>query len=75
MSTGFECAFDEELDGSWTYTLQDWDCPVGAWSWRDYATTYGPFPTLEAAQKHLGDNHANPGGYSVNRRGKGAHRG
>ena len=66
MSTGFECAFDENAEGEWHYTLQDWNCPVGAWDWRDYATTYGPFTSFELAHKHLSDTHPNPGGYSVN---------
>lgn len=64
MSTGLECEFFEREDG-WRYILQNYDCPVGAWDWREFATTYGPFPTLRVAQKHLRDYHANPGGYSV----------
>lgn len=65
MSTGFECYFVEVTPGEWFYVLQNWDCPVGAWDWREYATAYGPFTSEEEAQKHLRDNHANPGGYST----------
>lgn len=64
MSTGFECEF-VGYNNEWFYTLQNWDCPVGAWDWREYATTYGPFPDEETAHQHLRDNHANPGGCSI----------
>ncbi|HSE44246.1 MAG TPA: hypothetical protein VLA89_02845 [Gemmatimonadales bacterium] len=65
MSTGFECYFAEVTPGEWFYVLQNWDCPVGAWDWREYATAYGPFTSIEGARTHLRDNHANPGGYST----------
>lgn len=63
MSTGLECLIVERDESQWYYVLQDWNCPVGAWDWREYATTYGPFPTKERAIQHLSDNHANPGGW------------
>lgn len=63
MSTGLECNF-YEVDGRWYYLLQDWNCPVQAWDWREYATCYGPFKDFEEAITHLDDHHANPGGYS-----------
>jgi hypothetical protein len=66
MSTGFECVIVEHAPNSWYYVLQDWNCPVGAWDWREYATAYGPFVSEEKAIAHLSSNHANPGGYSVN---------
>jgi hypothetical protein len=47
------------------YLLQNSNCPVGAWDWREYATCYGPFKDFEAAEQHLDRNHPNPGGYSV----------
>lgn len=65
MSTGYECEFVEVTPGEWFYVLQNWDCPVGAWDWREYATAYGPFKTEDEAEKHLSDNHANPGGWST----------
>lgn len=65
MSTGFECYFAEVSPGEWFYVLQDWDCPVGAWDWREYATAYGPFATFDEASEHLQRHHANPGGYST----------
>ena len=64
MSTGFECLFVEWNKNEWYYILQNWNCPVGAWDWREYATAYGPFKSEEKADKHLRDNHANPGGSS-----------
>jgi hypothetical protein len=63
MSTGFECEFFRTADDQWFYALQDWDCPVGAWDWHEYASSYGPFATEDEALAHLDDNHANPGGY------------
>lgn len=65
MSTGFECNFVEFQPGAWYYVLQRWDCPRGAWDWREYADCYGPFPSKEAADEHLRDHHANPGGSST----------
>ena len=63
MSTGLECEFFEPKQGQWFYALQDYSCPVGAWDWREHAQAYGPFDSEEKAQKHLRDNHANPGGH------------
>lgn len=65
MSTGLECCFVEVEPGSWFYVLQNWDCPAQTWDWREFATGYGPFESLEAAREHLRSNHANPGGHSV----------
>jgi hypothetical protein len=65
MSTGYECQIIELEPDEWYYLLQDWNCPVGAWDWREYATMFGPFRTYELAEKHLSDYHANPGGWSV----------
>lgn len=65
MSTGYECDIVEVKPGEWFYVLQNWDCPVGAWDWHEFATAYGPFNTEEDAIAHLDQNHANPGGYSV----------
>lgn len=62
MSTNSECLFIEVEPGKWFYVLEDRDAPKNAWDWREYATAYGPFSSEEAADKHLGDNHANPGG-------------
>lgn len=65
MSTGFACTFTETKPGEWWYVLQNGDCPVGAWDWREFATAYGPFATCDLGSEHLRANHANPGGYSV----------
>lgn len=62
MSTNSECAFIEVAKGKWYYLLEDYDAPKNAWDWRDHASAYGPFATEEAADQHLRDNHANPGG-------------
>jgi hypothetical protein len=60
MSTGAECYFVERAPRKWYYALQEW--PYGEWP--EYET-YGPFSTYKEAQGHLDDNHANPGGWSV----------
>jgi hypothetical protein len=65
VSTGFECLIVEVAPGEWYYLLQNGGCPVGAWDWREYADAYGPFPTEEAADQHLGRYQANPGGFDV----------
>lgn len=70
MSTGLECEFlwlqaNGKPGGEWFYILQDWDCPVGAWDWHEYATAFGPFDSEDAANEHLRRNHANPGGATV----------
>jgi hypothetical protein len=70
MSTGLECDFFV-YKGDWFYLLQDWDCPVGAWDWREYCTPYGPFGSEELTHQHLHDNHANPGGCSITDYGDG----
>ena len=64
VSTGLECHFVERKPDKWFYILQEWDCPVGMDDWREYATTYGPFRSLEKAHEHLRVHHANPGGWS-----------
>lgn len=64
MSTGLSCDFIEVEPNKWYYLLEHGDAPKNAWDWREYATAYGPFSSQEAADKHLSDNHANPGGYT-----------
>lgn len=63
MSSGLECVFFEPEPAKWYYALQDDTCPVGAWDWREYASCYGPFPSKESADRHLSDNHCNPGAF------------
>jgi hypothetical protein len=65
MSTGANCEFLKLKTGEWFYVLADWDCPRQAFDWYDYATAYGPFGAEEQAKQHLRDNHANPGGWNV----------
>ena len=65
MSSGMECNFFEAEPGKWFYILQNWDCPAGAWDWREYASCCGGFPSEEAAREHLRENHSNPGGSST----------
>jgi hypothetical protein len=65
VSTNSECLFfkvEEHDKIVWYYLLQDWDCPHGAWDWREYATAYGPFPSEKEAETHLHNTHPNPGG-------------
>jgi hypothetical protein len=65
MSTGFACHFVEPVEGEWFYVLQNWDCPVGAWDWREYATAYGPFASEDGPHEHLRRTQPNPGGHSI----------
>ena len=51
MSTGYECLIVEAKPKKWYYILQNGSCPVGAWDWREYSTTYGPFSS-ELARVH-----------------------
>lgn len=67
MSTGLSCEFVETPEHDWFYYLEDWGAPTLAWDWREYCTPYGPFGSLELAQQHLRDNHANPGGAMIRR--------
>ena len=60
MSTGAECYFTEAEPGRWAYSLQRW--PYGD---SDDYDSFGPFGSFAAANAHLRNNHANPGGYSV----------
>lgn len=60
MSTGVDCGFYEKNPGEWYYDLE-------SYSQREEYDTYGPFPTFAVAERHLRDNHANPGGYWVAR--------
>jgi hypothetical protein len=70
MSTNSECDFIEIKKNVWYYILENYDAPKNAWDWREYATCYGPFSSFDIANKYLSDNHANPGGYSMNELGK-----
>ena len=65
MSTGCECQFFSDLEGTWWYILENYNAPKNAWDWRENSTMYGPFKSFEHAEKHLDRNHANPGGYLV----------
>jgi hypothetical protein len=65
MSTGYECEFVNIPNEGWYYMLQNWTCPVGC-DWYTDATSYGPFKSFEEADKHLYENHANPGGSYTN---------
>lgn len=62
MSTGADCQIVEEEPGKWFYHLQRY--PYG--TTEDYES-FGPFKSLDTAQKHLEDNHANPGGCMIER--------
>lgn len=65
MSTNSECRFVETEPGKWYYILEDYNAPKNAWDWREFASAYGPFSSEEAADRHLQDHHANPGGSST----------
>lgn len=57
-SSSRHCEFYKAQDGRWYMELAS----------REYgderdATTYGPFPTQDAAERYLSDNFSNPGGW------------
>jgi hypothetical protein len=45
--------------------LQNWDCPRGAFDWREWATSYGFFLSEEEAEEFLRQHFANPGGHVI----------
>lgn len=59
MSTGADCVFTENRDGTWGYRIQRY--PYGEWPEYD---EHGPFGTKDGAVAHLNANYANPGGWS-----------
>lgn len=61
MSTGLQLEFIEQSPNVWYYVLEDYDCPEESWDWKDYATAYGPFDSLERAERHKDENSANTG--------------
>lgn len=66
MSTGLECSFVETPSGKHYYSLEIGGDPDDEEAHHtDEYETYGPFPDFETAKRHLGDNHSNPGGYSI----------
>jgi hypothetical protein len=52
-------------EGEWYYVLEDYNAPKNAWDWREYAACYGPYPSKEDAYERLHNNHANPGGATI----------
>lgn len=64
MSTNSECMFFEAEPSKWFYALEQKLDDEESFSWLDDAYVAGPFSTFEEAIQHLGDNHANPGGFS-----------
>lgn len=62
MSSGCECETIQIAIDKWYYLLEDESAPKNAWDWRHYAIAYGPFPTKDAADEHLCNNHRNTGG-------------
>lgn len=60
MSTGADCFFEEKELGQWWYSIQKY--PYGATP--DYDEN-GPFTSFVAAERHLDNNYANPGGFSA----------
>lgn len=62
MSTNSECLFVQKSTDEWYYILESPFKDDGDYDWLDTAQAYGPFPTEDAADEHLRDNHPNPGG-------------
>jgi len=65
VSTNSECLFFQWAPEQWYYLLEDTHAPQNAWDWREHAQAYGPFESREVADRHLRDNHSNPGGCSI----------
>lgn len=65
MSTNSECEFVEVKPNEWYYILEHTHAPQNSWDWREYASCWGPFSTVDEAVGHLGKHHANPGGWST----------
>lgn len=63
MSTGLNCEYFEAKQGSWYYVLEHYNAPKNAWDWTENADVVGPFGSMDAADKHLHENNANPGGF------------
>ena len=59
LATGADCSFFEKKDG-WHYEVQKY--PYGA---TEEYNEHGPFSSEERAKRHLDDNYANPGSYSI----------
>lgn len=59
MSTDADCQFIEKKQNQWWYRYQKW--PYGETP--DYHE-HGPFLSFDAAQRHMSNNYANPGGWS-----------
>ncbi len=60
MSTGLDCYFSEVKPDVWYYFLEQYES-------RDEYDEYGPFDSFNLAYDHLHANHANPGGYGIER--------
>jgi len=67
-STGLDAGFFLASDDNWYMYIETWD-EYGEEGSGEYEE-YGPFMSLERAERYLEDNFANPGGYSVNSSGK-----
>lgn len=74
MSTGLNCLIIEVVRDAagqpvvppeWYLILEKETAPKAAWDWREYANAYGPFTGQDATLVYLGDNFANPGGFTV----------
>ena len=60
-----ENEFIEPVSGKWFYIIESTDAPKNSWDWREYAECFGPFDTLERAQEHLYDSHADTSGSTI----------
>lgn len=58
MSTGLDCQIVEIQPNEWYYELEQYGN-------RDMYDVFGPFPTDTAAEQHIHDHQANPGGWCV----------
>ncbi len=61
------CIYIENEDSTWFYLAENEDSPEDAWDWREYATAFGPFDSLEEAADHRVDNRPDVSGCEIRR--------
>jgi len=67
-STGLDCGFYLANDGKWYMYHETWN--EGGSGGSGMYEDYGPFNSLEQAERYLDDNFANPGGFSEDHSGR-----
>lgn len=63
MSSSRECLFLEIEPNQWWYVVEDVYASDEGGDWREQASAYGPFDTIDQGIDHLNAHHSNPGGW------------